>query len=91
MAPGSDAGYLSDPEKTTTSQDKPRGDSVNHDDSTVSRKDGEEKADHTEEEAPSAPLSPMHEIAFISVICMAQFLALAGLAQTIAPLNIIGR
>ena len=36
-------------------------------------------------------LSPAREVLFIFVICMAQFLSLAGLAQTIAPLSIIGR
>lgn len=35
--------------------------------------------------------SPAHEILLIFMICMAQFLSLAGLAQTIAPLGIIGR
>ena len=91
MAPASETGSSSEPEKTTTSQDKARCDSVGNDEAAVSGKDGEEKGDHTAEEAPPAPLSPMHEIAFIFVICMAQFLALAGLAQTIAPMNIIGR
>lgn len=37
------------------------------------------------------PLSPVHEVAFIFVICMAQFLSRAGLSQSIAPLPIIGR
>lgn len=41
--------------------------------------------------ADSAPFSPVREIMFILVICVAQFLALAGLAQSIAPLDIIGR
>lgn len=35
-------------------------------------------------------LSLAHEILLIFMICMAQFLSLAGLAQTIAPLGIIG-
>ena len=43
------------------------------------------------EESEAAKLSPIHEAAFIFMICMAQFLALAGLAQSIAPLGIIGR
>lgn len=60
----------------------------------ASRSDEEHKGDgetSPEGEAPEVPLSPMHEIAFIFVICMAQFLALAGLAQSVAPLGIIGR
>lgn len=37
-----------------------------------------------------AQSSRPHEIAFIITVCLAQFLALAGLAQTVAPLPIIG-
>lgn len=36
------------------------------------------------------PFSGIHEIAFIFIICLSQFLALSGLAQSIAPLHIIG-
>ncbi|KAG9659322.1 MFS general substrate transporter, partial [Aureobasidium melanogenum] len=36
------------------------------------------------------PFSGIHEIFFIFIICLSQFLALAGLAQSIAPLHIIG-
>lgn len=39
---------------------------------------------------PPASFSKPHEIAFIINVCLAQFLALAALAQTIAPLLIIG-
>lgn len=42
-------------------------------------------------ESTELPFSPLHEIAFVFVICMAQFLALAGLSQSIAPLGIIGQ
>lgn len=34
--------------------------------------------------------SPIHETAFIAVVCCAQLLTQAGLAQSIAPLHIIG-
>lgn len=37
-----------------------------------------------------ASTSTPHEIAFIVIVCLAQFLALAGLSQTVAPLPIIG-
>jgi len=50
-----------------------------------------EKAEHPTEQPEAAAFSAIHEIAFIFMICMAQFLALAGLAQSIAPLGIIGR
>lgn len=40
---------------------------------------------------PALPFSPRHEILFIFMVCMAQFLSLAGLAQSIAPLELIGR
>lgn len=40
---------------------------------------------------PAAHLSKIREIAFIILVCMAQFLSLAGLAQTVAPLLIIGQ
>ena len=50
-----------------------------------------EKAEQPTEEVEAATFSAIHEIAFIFMICMAQFLALAGLAQSIAPLGIIGR
>lgn len=39
---------------------------------------------------PASPFTPLREIAFISTICMAQVLQLAGLGQSIAPLHIIG-
>lgn len=50
--------------------------------------DGQKK---THPDAVDPILSPAHEIWLIFMICMAQFLSLAGLAQTIAPLGIIGR
>ncbi|QIW99162.1 hypothetical protein AMS68_004680 [Peltaster fructicola] len=37
-----------------------------------------------------AGLSPWREAAFVFLVCLAQCLSLAGLAQTIAPLDIIG-
>lgn len=44
--------------------------------------------------APTGPpeihFSTFHEIAFIATVCFAQFLSLASLAQTVAPLLIIG-
>ena len=39
---------------------------------------------------PSRPLSPVRDAAFIFSTCMAQFLSLAALAQSVAPLFIIG-
>jgi len=51
-----------------------------------------DEKDATSGEAyPIAPFSPSREVLFILVICMAQFLSLAGLAQSIAPLEIIGK
>lgn len=51
----------------------------------------------TPSQAPQAPAGPpeihfstFHEIAFIATVCLAQFLSLASLAQTVAPLLIIG-
>lgn len=35
--------------------------------------------------------SRLHDVAFIFTVCMAQFMSLAGLAQSVAPLFIIGR
>lgn len=43
------------------------------------------------EDGPAIPFSPMREAFFVFTICMAQFLSLAGLAQSVAPLAIIGR
>lgn len=51
----------------------------------------EEQPEPTGDAEPGIGMSPIHEVAFIFMICMAQFLALAGLAQSIAPLGIIGR
>lgn len=51
----------------------------------------DEKDATPEEDCPIAPFSPSREVLFILVICMAQFLSLAGLAQSIAPLEITGR
>lgn len=51
----------------------------------------EEQAQPEGDTTPNIGMSPVHEMAFIFMICMAQFLALAGLAQSIAPLEIIGR
>lgn len=38
----------------------------------------------------TAQMSRLHEILFIINVCLAQFLALSGLAQTVAPMFIIG-
>lgn len=51
----------------------------------------DEKDATPEEDCLVAPFSPSREVLFILVICMAQFLSLAGLAQSIAPLEITGR
>lgn len=51
----------------------------------------DEKDAISEEGYPTAPFSPGREVLFILVICMAQFLSLAGLAQSIAPLEITGK
>jgi len=51
----------------------------------------DEKDAAPEDGAPATPFSPRHEMLFIFMICMAQFLSLAGLAQSIAPMDIIGR
>lgn len=50
-----------------------------------------EKNATLEEGYPVAPFSPSREVLFVLVICMAQFLSLAGLAQSIAPLEITGK
>lgn len=73
--------------------DELRGDSINDANSNEKRPhtDKEKTAESTQDDPPAAPFSPMHEVAFVFVICMAQFLSLAGLGQSIAPLNIIGR
>ncbi|KAF2725925.1 MFS general substrate transporter [Polychaeton citri CBS 116435] len=56
------------------------------------REDIEEKSmSPLNETATRPPFSPLREIAFVFSICMAQFLALAGLAQSIAPLPILGQ
>lgn len=52
---------------------------------------GSNETAHEQHSDADAPLPPAREIVFILVICMAQFLSLAGLAQSIAPLNVIGR
>ncbi|CAK4026504.1 hypothetical protein D0861_00252 [Lecanosticta acicola] len=82
-----------DPEKPDPNHDPHRNDSTEEKNLAKSptRSDDEEKAQPNGEESAPAPFSPGHEIIFIFVICMAQFLSLAGLAQSIAPLNIIGR
>lgn len=51
----------------------------------------EKEEKHDEEEAPATPFTPVREVLFVFAICMSQFLSLAGLAQSIAPLPIIGR
>ena len=51
----------------------------------------DEKDATPEEDCPVVPFSPSREALFILVICMAQFLSLAGLAQSIAPLEITGK
>lgn len=43
-----------------------------------------------DEPAAKPPFPPAREAAFVFTICMGQFLALAGLAQSIAPLPILG-
>lgn len=56
--------------------------------------DIEKKLSHDPNTPPTdhapLPFSKIHEIFFIFIICLSQFLALAGLAQSIAPLHIIG-
>ncbi|EME43602.1 hypothetical protein DOTSEDRAFT_54370 [Dothistroma septosporum NZE10] len=100
MAPASERSS-SDPEKTITNENRsPNGSIDNNNDPAKSLENGvaggeeggqEEKGKDTlEEDTPDVLLSPIHEIAFIAIICMAQFLSLAGLAQSIAPMNIIG-
>ncbi|TKA77312.1 hypothetical protein B0A49_03281 [Cryomyces minteri] len=39
---------------------------------------------------PAVEFSKLHEVAFVINVCMAQFLSLAALAQSVAPLLIIG-
>jgi hypothetical protein len=51
----------------------------------------DEKDAAPEDGVPAIPFSPGHEMLFVFMICMAQFLSLAGLAQSIAPMEIIGR
>lgn len=51
--------------------------------------DGPSSQDESIDQYPQ--LSKTRDIAFIALICTAQALSLAGLAQTIAPLQIIGR
>lgn len=100
MATANQARSFSDPKDSRSSHDEPGSDpgsgSINNGKQTGSptgTDDGEkaESSEHADEEAPAIPLSPMHEVVFIFVICMAQFLSLAGLSQSIAPLGIIGR
>lgn len=66
-----------------------------HDNSFDGREDIEEKQFSAPENEDGAalkpPFSPVREAIFVFTICMAQFLALAGLAQSIAPLLILGR
>ncbi|KAI5356518.1 Putative major facilitator superfamily, MFS transporter superfamily [Septoria linicola] len=53
---------------------------------------GEAKQETSEtDDAQTPPFSPVREVAFVFTICMAQFLALAGLAQSIAPLPMFGQ
>ena len=55
--------------------------------------DIEKETSHTSpptDEHPPLPFSGLHEACFIFIICLSQFLALSGLAQSIAPLHIIG-
>jgi hypothetical protein len=59
--------------------------------SSTSSAQPDEKDAAPEDEVPAIPFSPRHEMLFIFMICMAQFLSLAGLAQSIAPMEIIGR
>lgn len=87
MPPAATTRSSIDSAKSRSEHDKERDGSLENDKAADAApgSDGEENA------AESAPFSPMREIAFVFVICMAQFLSLAGLAQSIAPLNIIGR
>lgn len=39
---------------------------------------------------PTTPFSPARETLLIFTVCMAQFLSISGLVQTIAPMNIVG-
>ena len=59
--------------------------------SSTSSAQPDEKDAAQDDEVPAIPFSPRHEMLFIFMICMAQFLSLAGLAQSIAPMEIIGR
>jgi len=58
---------------------------------STSSAQSDEKDAAPDDGAPAIPFSPRHEMLFIFMICMAQFLSLAGLAQSIAPMEIIGR
>lgn len=51
----------------------------------------DEKHSSPDDGVPPAPFSLPREIAFVLMICLAQFLSLASLAQSIAPMEIIGR
>ncbi|KAI4741733.1 hypothetical protein E4T50_07881 [Aureobasidium sp. EXF-12298] len=54
--------------------------------------DIEKKTSHASQstdEHPPLPFSGSHEACFIFIICLSQFLALGGLPQSIAPLQII--
>ena len=66
-----------------------------HNDSIDGLEDLQEKQpsapDSEDEAALKPPFSPVREAIFVFTVCMAQFLALAGLAQSIAPLPILGR
>lgn len=53
--------------------------------------DVEKTASPNEKDATATPFTLPREILFVATICMAQFLSLAGLAQSIAPLPILGR
>lgn len=86
-----------DPEKSRPSAEEPQHNrSLDDDDKSASSPSDDvppaaSPGEEEEEQPPEGPpFSPIHEILFISTICMAQFLSLAGLSQSIAPLNIIG-
>lgn len=77
------------PEKESGSLDAPSLKST--DTTSPAAKHSESQEPDATPDTPDTGLSPAREALFIFVICMAQFLSLAGLAQTIAPLGIIGR
>ncbi|CZT23488.1 related to Drug resistance protein YOR378W [Ramularia collo-cygni] len=68
-----------------------RNESSSDPDSHRSEPSSNEKEEEQTQDAPAVPFSPAREFLFVFTICMAQFLSLAGLAQSVAPLAIIGQ